>query len=992
MFVAFDIWRRRLAAIQSHLVLNSPYAGSQYGAITKLDMKGLEETTEQLHQLEEMAQTSGWTKRRQQDQRMKQLWKLVTAVSSKIPGSPEGKLRLRHKVWGMCNYLGAPLMYITINPSATNSPICLNLCGEEVPIFPAFDETKIPDYHTRATMVAKNPKAAAEFYHYTMKAVFDELILGGVLGETADHYFGVTECNSRQYLHCHMIVWVRGADPVRILQQLRKYEQDGDARKKDFVDKWVQYLCSVQEQSITSPEGDPREAGQVAMFSSESADFEYMEVDHEDAAAAVVAEKVDTDVDEEASCNNDPQHEHDSTQHKEKGTTKKKVFPGATCVLHVLLDDRLTDAVWEQRVMADKQSVMSSLMGQHKHDHTCVKKNPRPLTPHELQAIKDCRFRYPRALHVEPATLDVDNGFQNQRLDHTTVSHNRYLSSVLHCNTDVSITLSGLGIGVYDEDENESRDGTKKKDRFPIEDQVVAVIYYITNYISKDDLKAKHKFEMTRLAIEKEKQSRAQEESDETVPLHNPIQLAARTAQRCVNKLAAGREMPATMLTNFLMDWGDHFFSESVAPLCTTSVMNFLGGKPSSKQSLNPSSRAGGVSGEQYDGPDDCPSAVSGSVGLDDSGNFCATGDLIDYVYRPQFLGPMPYLRFFERYGVRRSCPRDRWPSTAMEFLPDHPNHNTSYVYRRNKPQMSYFVGAMPSSFARAHRDLLAKDPSHWQYRCMFQAMLFFPFRTKHDLVSDEQPDWAAALDALLTARPQYYMDHFDVAPETADEMSDRHAEDMNAFMSNMDIRLQAVEMDIHGVLDEMRLAQAAELASRVLSPDQYNVTYDSDEGPETEADPIDGSHDYLPAGCNNTAQLLRPRGWAELPKPNTTDKVHQSDFFRGLVTKGFLRTDSQPANANGTCRRKSKPSSPYWPAQDNKLQLATKNCSGWLHRQKQLHQEVLDETAGHKSSADGVPTPPTSAPPPYKRTDAAARPCADRRYAECRQISCWAG
>ena len=69
---------------------------------------------------------------------MKQLWKLVTAVSSKIPGSPEGKLRLHDKVWGMCNYLGAPLMYITINPSATNNPICLNLCGEEIPILPTF--------------------------------------------------------------------------------------------------------------------------------------------------------------------------------------------------------------------------------------------------------------------------------------------------------------------------------------------------------------------------------------------------------------------------------------------------------------------------------------------------------------------------------------------------------------------------------------------------------------------------------------------------------------------------------------------------------------------------------------------------------------------------------------------------------------------------------------------------------------------------------------
>ena len=82
---------------------------------------------------------------REVTKRAKDLWKMVKLVSSRIPGTPANKAKSRNMIWGMINYLGAPLLYITINPSDTNSP---HFCGIKVPLFP-FDPSKMPKYTDR---------------------------------------------------------------------------------------------------------------------------------------------------------------------------------------------------------------------------------------------------------------------------------------------------------------------------------------------------------------------------------------------------------------------------------------------------------------------------------------------------------------------------------------------------------------------------------------------------------------------------------------------------------------------------------------------------------------------------------------------------------------------------------------------------------------------------------------------------------------------------
>jgi hypothetical protein len=130
MFVAMDIKRRRKAALFSSITIN--HSAGKYEAAGDITASELQQACEELQQAHQEAAAGGHAKVFQQDDRMRELKRLVTTVSGKMPGSPEMKRKFRNQIWGMMGYYGAPMLYITVNPSACNSPICLRLCGVEI--------------------------------------------------------------------------------------------------------------------------------------------------------------------------------------------------------------------------------------------------------------------------------------------------------------------------------------------------------------------------------------------------------------------------------------------------------------------------------------------------------------------------------------------------------------------------------------------------------------------------------------------------------------------------------------------------------------------------------------------------------------------------------------------------------------------------------------------------------------------------------------------
>jgi hypothetical protein len=243
--VCFDLWRRSLAAQQSkRLTVKS---SEEARVVRGFSASDLLECTQLLKDTKaKRVKDVGYN--------LQKLWRMVEIVSGNIPGSPANKKKLRNQVWAMTYYMGAPLLYITINPSEYNSPISLCIAGHVIPLFPTCDPANLPCYDRRSEIIANNPKAASDFFQYVMQAVLDELVLGGLMGP-ADAYFGVVETNTRPSLHCHLFAWIRGADPVQILKKLYALQHDKQALD-NVTSKWVDFLSSIQDQ-CANPISDP---------------------------------------------------------------------------------------------------------------------------------------------------------------------------------------------------------------------------------------------------------------------------------------------------------------------------------------------------------------------------------------------------------------------------------------------------------------------------------------------------------------------------------------------------------------------------------------------------------------------------------------------------------------------------------------------------------------------------------------------------------------
>jgi hypothetical protein len=163
----------------------------------------------------------------------------------------------------------------------------------------------------------------------------------------------------------------------------------------------------------------------------------------------------------------------------------------------------------------------------------------------------------------------------------------------------------------------------------------------------------------------------------------------------------------------------------------------------------------------------------------------------------------VPAKNFKEYYSMDGA---NRMSTSCMALRPTHPKFKTMVVRPRDHPLMVVFKGPMPTSNARCQEAMDAGRPALQEFRCMWQCMHFFPWRYREDLRNDNET-WEDALSRLVAGRAAYYHDMLDIPEGDAEDMADRHQADMLAFMSNMDIRLQAVDMDEDGVLERMRMA-----------------------------------------------------------------------------------------------------------------------------------------------------------------------------------------
>lgn len=106
---------------------------------------------------------------------IRSLKKHISAVRANVIGTDESRINICSYIWGMTIMKNPPSLWITINPTDTHDPIAQVLAGEDINL-DEFDSTAGPDASHRALIVASDPYAAANFFHFIIRAILEELM------------------------------------------------------------------------------------------------------------------------------------------------------------------------------------------------------------------------------------------------------------------------------------------------------------------------------------------------------------------------------------------------------------------------------------------------------------------------------------------------------------------------------------------------------------------------------------------------------------------------------------------------------------------------------------------------------------------------------------------------------------------------------------------------------------------------------------------------
>ncbi|KAJ7763351.1 hypothetical protein B0H16DRAFT_1213575, partial [Mycena metata] len=172
----------------------------------------------------------------------------------------------------------------------------------------------------------------------------------------------------------------------------------------------------------------------------------------------------------------------------------------------------------------------------HRHAPTCYK--------YHLGSVpKVCRFDLDKANETPVSVFDPETGeFQLRTLDGLVNNFNETIIKAVRCNMDIKFIGSGPA--------------------------AKAILYYITDYITKSQLQAHVAYAALEGAVHKLGVFNAEEDDLTT--------RAKRLLQRCAHSLIAKQELSAQQVVSYLMDFEDHFTSHQYVNLFWTSFESFI--------------------------------------------------------------------------------------------------------------------------------------------------------------------------------------------------------------------------------------------------------------------------------------------------------------------------------------------------------------------------------------------------------------------------------
>ncbi|KAJ6570553.1 hypothetical protein DFH09DRAFT_1313152 [Mycena vulgaris] len=172
----------------------------------------------------------------------------------------------------------------------------------------------------------------------------------------------------------------------------------------------------------------------------------------------------------------------------------------------------------------------------HRHTDTCYKYWKAP-DPHE------CRFDLDPSNERPISVFDEETGeFHLRCLDGLVNNFNLTMMKAIRCNMGTKFIGSGPA--------------------------AKAILYYITDYITKSQLKAHVAYAALELAVNKLK---------EFDPVEDDLESRARKLlQKCAHSLISKQELSAQQVVSYLMDFEDHFTSHDYVNLYWTSLEGLI--------------------------------------------------------------------------------------------------------------------------------------------------------------------------------------------------------------------------------------------------------------------------------------------------------------------------------------------------------------------------------------------------------------------------------
>jgi hypothetical protein len=295
----------------------------------------------------------------------------------------------------------------------------------------------------------------------------------------------------------------------------------------------------------------------------------------------------------------------------------------------------------------------------HRHSHTCYKH-------YKAGEARTCRFDLKEENFRANSSVDPETGQISLRcLDGLVNNFNMTILEAVRCNMDIQFVGSG--------------------------ESAKAMIYYITDYITKSQLKTHVAYAALQLAVKKY-------ENIENVDDDFAIQ-SKRLLQKCSHAMVSHQEMSAQQVASYLMGYEDHFTSHHFSCLYWASFERFIercddeklchntlaDGNDVEEDENEPETgdEAGDMSRPDDDG-DDQP-LVTGddddevTIRVDEDGSVSVLADQIaDYTMRPRELEMLCLWDFISK--TEKVYGRVREPRTAGDNLGINDNEEVDRV------------------------------------------------------------------------------------------------------------------------------------------------------------------------------------------------------------------------------------------------------------------------------------------------------------------------